>query len=56
GHVEVLKILKAAGTSMRRRDPHGCSALHRSAEAGHVEAVKFFIDEFTNFDGTTPKP
>jgi ankyrin repeat protein len=43
GHLNVVKVLVAAGASLKRRDDHGFTPLYQAAGEGNVQIVKFLL-------------
>ncbi len=44
-HLEIQKLITQEGLSPSHVFPRGVTALHESAEIGHVEAVKLLIEK-----------
>jgi ankyrin repeat protein len=53
GHLNVVKVLVAAGASLRRRDDSGFSPLDQAVGEGNLEMVRFLLKAGADVNGPT---
>lgn len=53
GRVDAVKLLLEHGAYTYRRDAIGRNYLHETAESGHIEMMKLFIDAGTDVNAIT---
>jgi hypothetical protein len=53
GHLNVVKVLVAAGASLRRRDDSGFSPLDQAVGEGNLEMVRFLLNAGADVNGPT---
>jgi ankyrin repeat protein len=53
GHLNVVKVLVAAGASLKRRDNSGFSALDQAVGEGNIRIVNFLLEAGADVNGQT---